>query len=269
MDPMNRCTVRRAAALVLLMLLPAGARAQDVRVAAASDLQATLPVLVARFEKRTGRGVSVTYGSSGNFFAQIQNGAPFDVYLSADVDYPRRLEQQGLTAPGTVRQYAVGRLVLWTRKDSGIDLRRGLDVLPTPAVRTIALANPDHAPYGRAAVAALRAARIYERVRERFVFGENISQAAQFAQSGNADVGIIAMSLAVGGAALRNSGTFVEIPASLHPPIEQGAAVLQAARNPAAARQFLDFLIATDSVTYLRQWGFEGPSAKRGSPVGR
>ena len=256
-------------ALVLLALLPAGARAQDVRVAAASDLQATLPALVARFETQADWRVSVTYGSSGNFFAQIQNGAPFDVYLSADVDYPRRLEQQGLTAPGTVRRYAVGRLVLWTRKDSGIDLRRGLEVLTTPAVRTIALANPDHAPYGRAAVAALRAARIYERVRRRLVFGENIAQAAQFAQSGNADVGIIAMSLAAGGAALRNSGIFVEIPARLHPPIEQGAAVMRAARNPAAARRFLDFLVAAESVTYLREWGFDAPSAGRGSPGGR
>lgn len=232
----------------------------DVRIAAASDLQATLPALVRRFEARTGRAVAVTFGSSGNFFAQIQNGAPFDLFLSADIDYPRRLEPQGLVERGTVIRYAVGRLVLWTRKDSGIDLQSGLEVLTSSAVRRIAIANPGHAPYGRAAVAALRAARLYDRVRARLVLGENVAQAAQFAQSGNADVGIIALSLARGGEALRRSGAFVEIPAALHPPIEQGAAVLRSARRPAAAKQFLDFLVTADSARYLEEWGFDVPS---------
>ena len=252
--------LRIAVAVLWLALLPIAARAQDLRVAAASDLQAALPALVLRFEKQYGQRVAVTYGSSGNFFAQIQNGAPFDLFLSADIDYPRRLEQQGLTERGTLTRYAVGRLVLWTRKDSGIDLRQGLAALVNPKIRRIAVANPDHAPYGRAAVAALRAAQIYDRVRDRFVFGENISQAAQFAQSGNADVGIIARSL-VGGPALR-SGVFVEVPASLHPPIEQGAVVLRSARNATAARQFISFLESAESVEHLNGSGFAAPTVR-------
>jgi molybdate transport system substrate-binding protein len=248
-----------------VLLVPTAAGAQDVRIAAASDLQAALPALVLRFEKQTGHRVAVSYGSSGNFFAQIRNGAPFDVFLSADIEYPRRLEQDGLTERGTLTRYAVGRLVLWTRRDSGIDLRRGLAALTGPAVRRIALANPEHAPYGRAAVAALRSAGIYDRVRDRFVLGENISQAAQFAYSGNAEVGIIAMSL-VHGAALRSVGVFVEVPAALHPPIDQAAAVVASARNKSAAKQFVAFLATPDGVAYLKTAGFEVPA---GSPGGR
>ncbi len=253
---------RVCAILVLagvLVSLPATARAQDVTVAAAADLQAALPALAARFEKETGRTVRLTFGSSGNFFAQIQNGAPFDVFLSADIDYPRRLEKAALTAPGTLTPYATGRIVLWTRNDSGIDVRRGVQALLAAGVRRIAIANPRHAPYGRAAVAALRHEGVYDRVRGRFVLGENISQAAQFVQSGNADVGIIALSSALG-PALKASGTYVEIPASLHPPISQGAVVLKSARDIAAAKQFLAFLARPESVRYLEAWGFEGPA---------
>jgi molybdate transport system substrate-binding protein len=250
---------RLAAGILSLALVPAAALGQDVRIAAASDLQAALPALVLRFEKQSGRRVAVTYGSSGNFFAQIQNGAPFDLFLSADIDYPRRLERQGLTERGTLTRYAVGRLVLWTRSDSRIDLRRGLEALSSREIRRIAIANPEHAPYGRAAVAALRAAQVYDRVSDRLVFGENIAQAAQFAQSGNADVGIIAMSL-VRGAALR-SGVFVEVPASLHPPIEQGAVVLRSAHNIAAARQFIAFLASAEGVAHLRESGFDVTAA--------
>ena len=249
-----------SAALVLAVVasIPALAAAQEVRIAAASDLQAALPELVTRFERQRGYRVAVTYGSSGNFFAQIQNGAPFDVYLSADIDYPRRLERDGLTEPGTLLRYATGRLVVWTRTDSGIDLRSGLASLANPAVRRIAIANPDHAPYGRAAVAALRAAGVYDRVRARFLLGENISQTAQFAQSGNADVAILALSLARG-TALRTVGTFVEVPASLHPPIDQGAVALRSSRNKIAARRFLEFLATAEAIAHLNASGFEVP----------
>jgi molybdate transport system substrate-binding protein len=253
---------RSCASLVVAiaaLVMPAPARAQDVTVAAAADLQAALPELVKRFEQQTGRKVRLTFGSSGNFFAQIQNGAPFDVFLSADIEYPRRLQDAGLTEPGTLTPYATGRIVLWTRRDSGIDVRQGLRALLTPAVRRIAIANPAHAPYGRAAVAALRNEGVYEAVRERFVLGENISQAAQFAQSGNADVGILALSLAVG-PALKASGTYMEIPASLHPPIAQGAVVLKSTRDRTAAKQFLAFLARPASVQYLETSGFDVPA---------
>ena len=251
-------------AVLLVMVLPgvtARAQSPDVRVAAASDLQAALPGLIARFQKETGLRVQSTFGSSGNFFTQIQNGAPFDVFLSADIEYPRRLQVAGL-GEGVV-SYGTGRLVLWTRRDSGIDLKRGLPVLLDARVRRIAIANPQHAPYGRAAVAALQAQRLYEKVRDRLVFGENIAQTAQFAQSGNADVGILALALAVG-PALKASGTYVEIPASLHPPIEQGAIVLRSARDAAAARRFIAFLGRRDTVDSLKQAGFpEGTPSRR------
>jgi molybdate transport system substrate-binding protein len=244
----------------LCVLAAAPASAQDLRVAAASDLQAVLPGLVARFEQQTGRRVAVTYGSSGNFFSQIRSGAPFDVFLSADVDYPRRLEQEGVIARGSVTRYAIGRLVLWTRTDSGVDLRRGFDALTAPAVRRIAIANPEHAPYGRAAVAAMRAAGVYDRLKARLVLGENIAQAAQFAQSGNADVGIIALSL-TRATTLRTTGTFVEVPAALHPPLEQGAGIVRATRNAELATRFVALLAVPESAAHLQSWGFEVPAA--------
>jgi molybdate transport system substrate-binding protein len=227
-------------------------------VAAASDLQAALPILAAQFEKETGQQVTLTFGSSGNFFTQIQNGAPFDVYLSADIDYPQRLERAGLAERGTLYVYATGRIVLWTRTDSGIDVRRGLSVLAESKVRRIAIANPQHAPYGRAAVAALRHEQLYERVRAKFVLGENISQAAQFAQSGNAEVGVLALSLALA-PALASAGTYVEIPASLYPPIEQAAIVLTKSRQKAVARRFIEYLRRPESVRILQSYGFAVP----------
>ena len=244
-------------AALLLSMQTLGAPA--IAVAAASDLQAALPQLVARFEKETGRTVRVTYGSSGNFFAQLQNGAPFDVFLSADIDYPARLDKGGLAVPGTITRYATGRIVLWTRSDSRINVSRGLDAAVDPAVRHIAIANPEHAPYGRAAVSALQRANLYETAKARFVLGENISQAAQFAQSGNAEVGIIALSLALR-PSMKASGRYFEIPAASHPPIEQAGVVLKQARDVAAARQFLAFLTRADSASYLKSMGFDTPS---------
>jgi molybdate transport system substrate-binding protein len=247
---------RACAALVVAMLAPLSAFGQDVTVAAASDLQVALPELAARFERASGFRVRSIFGSSGNISAQIQNGAPYDVFLSADIEYPRHLVELKLAARDAVTAYARGRLVLWTRNDSKVDLKQGLKGLVAEAAKRIAIANPEHAPYGRAAVAALRHEGVYDRVRGRLVLGENISQTAQFAQSGNADVGIIALSLALG-PSLRAIGRYVEIPATLHPPIEQGAVWLMAAKNPAAARQFVQFLQQPASIEYLKTMGFE------------
>lgn len=252
----------RRASLVALGLLwaSAGASAQTLTVAAASDLQSALPVIAAQFEKDTGQKVTLTFGSSGNFFAQIQNGAPFDVFLSADIDYPRRLESAGLADRGSLLEYARGRIVLWTRRDSGIDIASGLRVVTDSKVRRIAIANPEHAPYGRAAVAALRAEHLYDSVRGKFVTGENISQAAQFAQSGSADVGIIALSLALA-PALKNSGTYREVPDRLYPPIQQAAVVVAASQHKTMARQFIDTLKQPDVVQILQSYGFAVPVA--------
>ena len=230
-----------------------------VAVAAAADLQPVLPDIAERFRQATGHRVQLTFGSSGNFFSQIQNGAPFDVFLSADIDYPRRLEAAGLAVPGTLRAYATGRIVLWAAAGAPVDVSRGLDVLLDPKIRRIAIANPEHAPYGRAAVEALRSASVYERVRDRLVLGENIAQAAQFVQSGAADIGIIACSQALA-PGLKDRGVSYEIPASLHHPIEQAAIVLASSprRNPSA--QFLAFLERPDIQSVLRSHCFTPPA---------
>lgn len=254
-----------AAALFAACVLCSGGTvaAQALTVAAAADLQAVLPAVAERFERETGRKVALTFGSSGNFFSQIRNGAPFDLFFSADIDYPRRLEAAGLTESGSLYEYATGRIVLWSRKDAGVDLRRGLQALDDSRVRKIAIANPEHAPYGRAAVAALQHQQLYERVRSKLVLGESISQAAQFVQSGNAEAGIIALSLALA-PALRDSGSYFEIPASFYPAIAQGAVMLRASGNKDAARQFMSFLKRPEIAHLMQQFGFRVPQSAAG-----
>jgi molybdate transport system substrate-binding protein len=246
--------------LVLWLAAPAGAAAQDLTVAAAADLQSVFPALAARFEKETGRRVALTFGSSGNFFTQIQNGAPFDLFFSADLEYARRLEAAGLAEPGTVSVYATGRIVLWARKDAGIDVRRGLGSLLDPRVRKVAIANPEHAPYGRAAVAALQHEKVYDEVRAKLTFGENISQAAQFVESGNADAGIVALSLALA-PPLRDEGSMFEIPDLFYPPIQQAVLMMRASRHKDVGRQFLAFLARPDARRAMQASGFIVPAS--------
>ena len=253
-------TILSLLALLWLAASAAAAQQQPLTVAAASDLQAALPAIAGAFEKATGHRVTLTFGSSGNFFTQIQNGAPFDLFLSADIDYPQQLLRTGLAEAGSLYAYATGRIVLWASNGSLVDLSRGLAILADAAVRRIAIANPDHAPYGRAAVAALRHEGLYDRVRSKLVRGENISQAAQFVQSGNAEVGILALSLAMA-PSLESSGRFVEIPTSFYPPIEQAAVVVAASKQKQAARQFVEFLKRPDTIGRLQSFGFVLPQA--------
>jgi molybdate transport system substrate-binding protein len=245
--------------MMLALARPRAASAQDLAIAAASDLQAAFPAVVAQFEKSTGHHVEVTYGSSGNFVAQIQNGAPFDLFFSADIDYAKRLESTGLAEPGSVYEYAVGKIVLWTRKDGGIDVSRGLAVLRDDRVRKIALANPQHAPYGRAAVAALKHDGLYDAVQSKIVLGENISQTAQFVQSGNADVGIIALSLAMAPKA-KEMGIYADIPAASYPPLAQAAVIVKASKNKLLARDFLAFMKRPETIALMQSFGFAVPA---------
>ena len=224
---------------------------QELRVAAAADLQFVFQEVSARFQKETGQKVEFTFGSSGNFFSQIQNGAPFDMFFSADVDYPAKLEVAGLVEPGTLSQYATGRIALWVRKGSPIDINQGLRILTDARVRKISIANPEHAPYGRAAVAAMRHEKVYDKVRDRLVLGENISQAAQFVESGNADIGILALSLVLA-RPLKSQGTYYEIPTSFYPAIEQAVVVLKSSKQKDIARQFLSFLRRPEIAEYMR-----------------
>jgi len=177
-----------------LLHAPVDASGQ-LTVAAASDLQNVMPAIAERYEKATGQKVSISFGSSGQFYSQIQNGAPFDLFLSADESYVKLLVDAGHAVGSTVVPYASGRLAIWSRRDRGLNLSRGLPGLVDPQVRRIAIANPDHAPYGRAAVDALRKSGVYDQVRSRLVLGENVAQAAQFAHTGNADAAVIALSL--------------------------------------------------------------------------
>jgi molybdate transport system substrate-binding protein len=245
---------------IAFFLIAPLARGDRITVAAASDLKFAMQEIAAQFEKQTGHKINVTYGSSGNFFAQIQNGAPFDLYFSADIDYPRKLEAAGLAEPGTLYKYAIGRIVIWVPAGSPVDLSKGWAALLDPSIQRISIANPKHAPYGRAAVAALQKAGIYDKVEPKLVYGENISQAAQFVESGNAQAGIIALSL-THAPAMRDKGRQWEIPVDAHPPIEQGTIVVKSSPNKTVARAFLDYFKSAPGRAVLESYGFTIPSA--------
>jgi molybdate transport system substrate-binding protein len=241
------------------------AQEAEVRVAAAADLQFAMADLGQQYKNQSGNIVNVTYGSSGNFFSQILNGAPFDLFFSADVDYPRQLVIATLANPATFYKYALGRIVIWVPPGSKIDIaQQKWNALLDPSVQKIAIANPEHAPYGRAAVAAMHKAGVYEKVKAKLVLGENISQAAQFVQSGNAQIGIVALSLALSPA--MKSGERWEIPADAHPPIEQGAILLSDAKNKDAARAFLEFVKSESAVATLAKYGFALPGGATPRP---
>src|SRR5438128_810043 len=211
------------ASLCLAAAMGSGAaRADDINIAAASDLQFALKDVAARFEQTAGHRVRVTFGSSGNFFAQISNGAPFDVFLSADTGYPQRLIDAGAADRDSFFVYGTGTIVLWVPLASPLDPNKGLKMLLDPTVRKVALANPEHAPYGRAAVAALRHEGLYEALSSKFVLGENLTQAMQFVESGNADAGLVGLPLAVA-PPMQGKGRYWIVPRSFYPPIAQGA----------------------------------------------
>jgi len=233
--------------------------AQEITVAAAADLQFAFQDIAARFEKQTNHPVKLTFGSSGNFFSQIQNGAPFDVYFSADIDYPKRLEAAGLTEPGTLYEYATGKIVLWAPSGSKVDVSKGLQVLLDSNVSKVAIANPEHAPYGRAAVAAMKHENVYNKVSGKLVLGENISQTASLVVSGGADVGIIALSLAVA-PTMKPKGQYAEIPTDASPAIQQAAIIVKSSPKKDIARQFMDYLKTPEIQAVLRDYGFTLPS---------
>lgn len=239
--------------------------ADVLSIAAAADLSYAFEEATAAFEKRSGHKVRLSFGSSGNFYSQIQNGAPFDLFFSADVDYARKLEAEGLAEPGSLYKYATGRIVLWVPADSSLEIAKlGLNALLDPAAAKIAIANPQHAPYGRAAVAALQKAGIYDKIAGKLVLGENISQAAQFVVSGNAQAGIIALSLAVS-PAMRDKGRYHVIPQEDYPPIEQAAVILKASPRKEIAAAFLAYLKSAEGTALLKRYGFvlPGPDGKK------
>jgi len=231
-------------------------------VAAAADMSAALPQLVAAYTKQTGRTVKVSFGASGNLTNQIRNGAPFDVFFSADEEYPQQLIAEGLAVKDTLYRYAVGRLVLWVPGDSGLDLSKlGLNALLDPSVKKISIANPATAPYGRAAAAALRHFGIYDQVSSRLVLGENVSQAAQFVESGNAQAGLIALSHALA-PAMKDNGRYWTVPLDAYPTLNQAAVVLSKSKQQDAARKFLEFLRGPEAASLLASYGFSMSAEK-------
>jgi molybdate transport system substrate-binding protein len=250
--------------LALLLLLPATfATAQEITAAAAADMSAALPQLVDAYTKKTGQTLKLSFGSSGNLTNQIRNGAPFDVFFSADEEYPQQLIAEGLAAKDTLYRYAVGRLVLWVPGDSPLDLSKlGMQALLDPSVKKISIANPATAPYGRAAESALRHFGIYGQVSSRLVLGENVSQAAQFVESSNAQAGLIALSHALA-PALKDKGRYWTVPLDAYPTLNQAAVVLARSKQRDAARRFLEFLRSPEATSLLSGYGFSLPVESR------
>ena len=256
-----RCRGALRALLAALILSFGGAAWGQAgpSIAAASDLKFALDEIAARFERDTGKTVRLTYGSSGNFYRQIQQGAPFELFLSADEEYVSRLAQEGLTVDGGAR-YATGRIVLFVPKGSTVkadpafaDLRAALD---DGRLRRLAIANPEHAPYGRAARQALEHAGLWNALSTRLVLGENVSQAAQFAVSGSAQAGIFALSLALS-PDFAGKGDYVLIPEGWHEPLRQRAVLLR--RSGETARAFHRFLQQPPAREIFRRYGFVLP----------
>ncbi len=249
-----------ALALVLCVSAFGSAFGQEITVAAAADLSAALPEIVAKYKAQTGQDVKLTFGSSGNLTTQIRNGAPFDVFFSADEEYPKQLIDASLAEKDTLYRYAIGRLVLWVPNESPLDLSKvGIMALLDPAIKKIAIANPEHAPYGRAAEAALRHFALYDQVSSKLVLGENISQAAQFVESGNAQAGLVALSHALS-PAMKNKGRYWIVPLDSYPTLNQAAVVLSHSKQSAAARKFLDYVRGPEASSLLKDFGFSLPA---------
>ena len=249
----------RLVLLVVGLTAPGLAAAQPViRVAAASDLRFVLEDIARELAKRTPAvRIEATYGSSGNLHAQLQQRAPYDLFLSADVAYPEDLVKRGVGIRDDLFTYAVGRLTVWVPNASPLAIERdGLRALAS--ARRLAIANPAHAPYGRAAEAALRRAGVWGQVQSRLVLGENIAQTAQFVESRAADAGIIAKSLAVA-PAMRRRGRAWDVPVDSYPPLLQGGLILRWARSRPAAVAVRDFLRSAEGRALLTRNGFGLP----------
>jgi molybdenum ABC transporter, periplasmic molybdate-binding protein len=229
--------------------------AKELHVAAAADLQPVLPVLAERYEKATGTKIVASYGSSSTLATQILNGAPVDLFLSADFVFPEKIVAAGLADGTAPTQYAKGTLVLWARKDSPLQ-PISLDTLMDKRVASVAIANDLHAPYGQAAVAALKRMHMYDQVKPHLVIAENISQAAQFVESGNAQLGMISLT-AASSSRFQTEGTFVRVPTSSYAPLVQCAVVIAKSKMRADAHAFLDWILKPEIQALMGTMGLE------------
>jgi len=249
----SRFAARLLIFICLFVAVQAAHAAEKITIAAAADLKFALDEIVVLFSKaHPADHVETIYGSSGKFQAQIRQGAPFDLYFSADIAYPRALKEEGFAA-SEVQPYAVGRIVLWSTSRDAAKM-----TLADPAIRKIAIANPKHAPYGKRAEEALKAAGVWEKVEGKLVYGENVAQAAQFVQSGNAQAGIVALSLALG-PELAKQGIYALISDRLHQPLEQGFIVTKRAAGNPLAREFARFMADREARAVMARYGFVLP----------
>jgi len=229
---------------------------EKILVAAASDLKFAMDSILVIFKKSNKKTVDVTYGSSGKLFEQISNGAPFDIFFSADISYPKQLKEKGLTA-SEVYPYGVGRIVIWSKK---IDPEKdGMKSLLTASIRKIAIANPAHAPYGKRAEEALQYYKMSDGVKSKLVYGENISQTAQFITTGAADIGIVALSLAVSPNMKKEGGKYYLIPQTSHNRLEQGAVITRHGKGNDVANAFMEFIKSDTANNILVHFGFTKP----------
>lgn len=244
------------AAIALVLILHPGTlysqQPTPVRVAAAADLEPLLPRLLTEYERQSGQHVEASFAASATLATQIENGAPFDLFLSADMGFPEKIVRDGFAAPGaTAQPYARGTLVLWTRNQSGVH-PLAMQTLASPGVHSIAIANPQHAPYGRAAIEALTSLGLLPAVHPKLRMAENIAQAAQFASTGNADVGLISLTSAL---TLKSFGHYVVVPQTAYQPILQGAVALKGGAHAKGAAAFLQYLHSSAVVQQLEQGG--------------
>lgn len=243
--------------LLLLIVTNTVSRGQNsdaILIAAASDLKFALDSAVAVFKKANpGARIEVTYGSSGKLFEQISHTAPFDLFFSADIEYPLSLKKKGF-ARSEVHTYGTGRIVIWSKI---IDPNKEqINSLLDKMIKKIAIANPQHAPYGRRAEEALKHYNVYEKMKSKLVYGENISQTAQFVTTGAADAGIVALSLALSPAMKKLGGRYYIIPENAHKPLEQGFVILKKAEQNSLAIAFKDFMLGTEAAEILAYFGF-------------
>lgn len=244
---------------IVSLCLSSPLAAQEIRVAAAADLNYAMTDMAGRFEQKTGNKVALSIGASGNFYSEIQSGAPFDVFFSADADYPKKLAAAGKIDSASLRTYAIGRLVLWVPNSSKLDPQKmKMDLLLDATVKKVAIANPEHAPYGQAAMAALDHYIIQGLVKDKLVMGENVSQAAQFVESGNAQAGLIPLSLA-DSPTMKDKGKYWELPQHSYPEIQQDAGIVSSSKQKQAAKAFLDYVTSPEGAAVLEQYGFRLP----------
>lgn len=250
---MKNIIMKRIFFALLLLLCGTAASADEVRVAVAANFAAPMQRIAADFEEDTGNKAVLAFGATGQFYAQIKNGAPFDILLAADDKTPQKLDREGLTVKGSRFTYAIGSLALWSAKQDLVDARG--DILKQGSFGHLAVANPKLAPYGVAAMQTLAKLGLANRLHSRIVLGENIGQTFQFVATGNAELGFVALSQVIEDGKLRSGSVWI-VPAAMHDPIRQDAVILKNSKNSAAAEALLKYLKSAKAIAVIKSYGY-------------